>query len=218
MGWLDRLLGKPQKDPNADPVGPVGGDERPASPTQAAPYISPGNPGGTYSPDRHFIPLIEEQQTPLRWEGIPQSPMVGDYPQEVLWPTEVVGYPEPDRAPRKAIGPDPRWDPVPNGPLDARRVYSFNRPWHLAERLDGNRTTFSLSDVQIPHSEGVSGLRKAPRATFFVEPAPWGTNVVDTTQQSGTPFQAGDAVTPSAIRMSSDALPNSSRGTYRLGE
>lgn len=215
--WLDRLLGKPQKDPDADPVGPIGGDERPASPTQAAPYISPGNPGGTYSPNPHYIPSVAAQQTPLRTEGIPTSPMVGDLPQQVLWPTEVTRYPHADRAPRKEIGPDPRWTPVANETLDARTVYSFNRPWRLAPSLDGNRTTFSLSDVQVPHSDGVSGVRKPPRATFFVEPAPWGTNVVDTTASSGTPFTAGDVTTPQAVRVSSDLLPHTGGGTYRLG-
>lgn len=215
--WLDRLLGKPQKDPNADPVGPIGGDERPASPTQAAPYIWPGNPGGTYSPNPHFIPSVDSQQTPRNTESVPGSPMVGDYPQQVLWPTEVVQYPHVDRAPRKDVGPDPRWVPVPNESLDARTVYSHNRPWNLAPLLDGNRTTFSLSDVQVPHSDGVSGVRKAPRATMFVEPAPWGTNVVDTTVSSGTAFVPGDVTTPSAVRVYSADLPNSNRRTYRLG-
>jgi hypothetical protein len=217
MGWLDRLLGKPKKDPNADPVGPIGGDERPASPTQAAPYISPGDPGGTYAPHPHFIPSIESQQSLRNYEGLPTSPMVGDYPQQVLWPTEVVRYPHADRAPRRSPGADPRWDPVPNEALDARTIYSHNRPWNLAPRLDGNRTTFSLSDVMIPHSDGVSGVRKAPRATMFVEPAPWGTNVVDTSAASGTPFVAGDVSTPSAVRVSTADLPFTGRGTYRLG-
>jgi hypothetical protein len=217
MNWVDRLLGKPQKDPNADIVGPIGGSEQPAHPLDTAPYISPGNPGGTYSPNRADIPVIDAQQTPLLYDSIPKSPTVGDLSQQVLWPQEVTSYVTTNAAPFKDRGPDPRWIPVPNdGPVNGHRNYSFNRPWHLAPKLDGNRTYLDNQDRPVTSTEGFSGLRKAPRATMFTEPAPWSTNVVDTTHATGTPLSPGVPSNVSAVSVTGDNLHSTNRGTYRL--
>jgi len=215
--WLDRLLGKPKKDPNEDVVGPIGGSERPPHPLEVAPFIHPGNPGGTYSPKRADIPVVDEQQTPLMTDHIPTSPMIGNYSQTVQWPTEQTNYVHQAGGVFKDRGPDPRWTPPPNDhPVTGHISYSFNRPWRLVSRLDGNRTYLENTDRPMPSAEGYNGLRKAPRATMFTEPAPWGTNVVDTTAASGTPIMPGTSTTPVSIQSSPASLPATNRGSFRL--
>jgi hypothetical protein len=217
--WLDRLFAKTKKDSTVDPVGPVGGNTQPASPTETGPWVSPGNPGSTYAPTPNMIPSIDSQQTPDMYQGLPESPMVGDYPQQVLWPTEVTSYNQLSPAPFKDRGPDPRWEPEqfnPAGPVNGHISYSFNRPWRLVERLDGNRTFFEASDIPVPSTEGYVGLRTAPTASMFVEPAPWATNVLTTTQASGTPTSPGTAQNPVNIEYSSAAFPSNNNGSYRL--
>lgn len=219
MTWLDRLFSKSKKDSTVDPVGPVGGNEQPASPNETGPWVSPGNPGSTYSPNVQDIPPIASQQTPEMTQGLPESPMADNYPQQVLWPQEVTSYADLAPAPFKDRGPDPRWEPEqfnPDGPVNGHISYSFNRPWHLAPRLDGNRTFFEASDIPVPSSEGYVGLRAAPTASMFVEPAPWSTNVLTTTQESGTPTDPGTAQTPTNIVYSSAGFPGNNNGTYRL--
>jgi len=217
MSWVDRLLGKPKKDPNADVVGPIGGSEQPAHPLDTAPYIHPGNPGGTYSPARQDIPPIDAQQTPLMTDHIPASPMVGNYPQTNLWPMEVTDNVNQAGGSFKDRGPDPRWVPPPNDhPVQGHISYSFNRPWRLAPRLDGNRTYLDNSERPVVSTEGFSGLRKAPRATMFTEPAPWSTNVVDTTPSTGTVTNPAQPKNPDAVQISPATLPSTNRGTYRL--
>lgn len=215
--WLDRLLGKPKKDPNADVVGPIGGSERPAHPLETAPFIHPGNPGGTYSPQRSDIPTVDSQQTPLMTDHLPPSPMLGNYPQVVLWPTEQTSNVNQAGGVFKDRGPDPRWIPPPNDhPVQGHISYSFNRPWRLVARLDGNRTYLNMQDRPVTNTEGFSGLRKPPRATMFTEPGPWGTNVVDTTAASGTPVMPGTAQNPVSVQSSPANLPSTNRGSFRL--
>ena len=219
MSILDRLLGKPKKASTEDPVGPIGGNQQPARVDDGGPWISPGNPGGTYAPKRTDIPTIDAQQTPELYQGLPESPMVGDYSQVVQWPTEVPGHPKLDAAPFRDRGPDPRWEPEqfnPDGPVNGHISYTFNRPWHLSPRLDGNRTHQELSDHPVPSSEGYVGLRKAPSASMFVEPAPWSTNVITTTAESGTPTNPGTAITPTNVQVSPATFPSTNGGSYRL--
>ena len=218
MGFLDRLLGRTKQPSTEDPVGPIGGSMRPVTPLDTAPYIYPGNPGGTYSPRPQDIPPIEAvQQAPINYMSVPSSPMVGDLPQRILWPTEIHSEPRLAGNVFKGRGADPNWFPEEFDPgRPARSSYSFNRPWHLAPRLDGNRTYLSASDIPVPSSEGYVGLRAAPRASMFTEPAPWGTNVIDTTRASGTPTIPGDAQTPTSIQYSPSQFAGSNNRSYRL--
>lgn len=217
MGFLDRLLGRTKQASTEDPVGPIGGSMRPVSPRDLAPYISPGNPGGTYAPTPDQIPSIASQQTPQNYMGLKGSPDYMDFPQQVMWPTEVHKDVPLGGNVFKGRGVDPNWFPEDFDPQrPARTSYAFNRPWHLAPRLDGNRTYSHLSDIPVPSTEGYVGLRSAPRASMFTEPAPWGTNVIDTTRASGTPTQPGDASTPTSIVYSPSQFAGSNNRTYRL--
>lgn len=220
MAWYDRLLGKPKTPSTQDPVGPIGGSMQPVDPLVTAPYISPGNPGGTYSPmPRDIQPIETVQQSPLNSMGLPENPAYGSYNQVVAWPTEVHKELHLAPAPVKGKGPNPYWTPEDGNRhdlVDGRISYTFNRPWHLAPRLDGNRTFFEASDMPVPGSEGFVGLRAAPRASMFVEPAPWGTNVIVTDAASGTPTQPGNARTPSAVSVSSSQFAGSNNRSYRL--
>jgi hypothetical protein len=219
MSWVDRLLGKPKVASGEDPVGPIGGSMAPVDPLVTAPYISPGNPGGTYAPLPNQIPSIESQQTPLMTQSVVGNAAYGNQLQRDYWPTEVHSDPLSTAPGFKDRGPDPRWNPTQFnefGPVNGHIVYSFNRPWHLAARLDGNRTYLDASDIPVPSSEGFVGLRKAPRASMFTEPAPWGTNVIDTTQASGTPTSPGNAATPTSVVYSPSQFAGSNNRSYRL--
>lgn len=217
MNWIDRLLGKPKTPSKEDPVGPIGGSQRPVSPTNLVPVISPGNPGGTYAPLPRDIPPLAVQTSPLNSMGIPNSPDYGNQLQRDYWPTEV--HREANRMvpPAKGKGPDPNWTPEDFDPQrPSRPVYSFNRPWRLAVPLDGNRTYSELSDLPVPSVEGYVGLRAAPRASMFTEPAPWGTDVIATTRESGTPTNPGNATTPSSVVYSPSQFAGSNNRSYRL--
>lgn len=219
MSWIDRLLGKPKVASGEDPVGPIGGSMAPVDPLVTAPYISPGNPGGTYAPLPSQIPSIDSQQSPLNSMGLPENPTYGNQLQTDYWPTEVHQELHSSVVPFKDRGADPRWNPEqfnPDGPIPSHVVYSFNRPWHLAPRLDGNRTYFNASDRPVPSSEGFVGLRQPPRASMFTEPAPWGTNVIDTTVASGTPTSPGTAATPTSVSYSPSQFAGSNNRSYRL--
>jgi hypothetical protein len=143
--------------------------------------------------------------------------MVGNYPQQVLWPTEVTDYVNQAGGTFKDRGPDPRWTPPPNDhPVQGHISYSFNRPWFLSPRLDGNRTYLDNTERPKVSTEGFSGLRKAPRATMFTEPAPWSTNVIDTTPSTGTVTNPAQPINPNAVQVSPATLPATNRGSYRL--
>lgn len=228
MSWLGRLLGKPKVPSTTDPVGPIGGSMQPVRFDEPGPWIHPGNPGGTYSPGiaPDNIQPVESQQTPLRYQGLlptdGQNPAYMDLQQQTLWPHEVVDYQSSTPVPFRDRGPDPKWSPqnFNPGPGEAhqpRQTYSFNRPWRLNPRLDGNRTFFEASDRPVPSSEGYVGLRQPPRASMFTEPAPWSTNVIDTTAASGTPNSPGNAPNPVSITVSSDQFPPTNNRSYRLG-
>lgn len=226
MSWLDRLLGKPKTPSTTDPVGPIGGSMQPVRFDEPAPYIHPGNPGGTYAPAPGDTPSIEYQQSPLNAQGLlpteGQNPAYMDLQQQTLWPHEIPYVTPAVTTPFHGRGPDPKWTPTDfnPGPEEARhpREYrGFNRPWRLTPRLDGNRTFFESSDRPVPSSEGYVGLRQPPRASMFTEPAPWSTNVIDTTAASGTPNSPGNATTPVSINVSSPGFPATNNRSYRLG-
>jgi hypothetical protein len=226
MSWLDRLLGRPKTASTEDPVGPIGGSLAPVDPTDVAPFIHPGNPGGTWAPEPKDIPSIDSQQTPLMAQGLlpteGQNPAYMDLQQQTLWPHEVVTNTGLSPAPFRDRGPDPRWDPTAfnpgpqDGHVSGHISYSFNRPWRLSPMLDGNRTYHDAADMPVPSSEGYVGLRTAPRASMFSEPAPWSTNIVDTTSASGTPTTPGTPSQPTSIVVSSDQFPSTNNRSYRL--
>jgi hypothetical protein len=220
MGLFSWAVKRQQVDPNADPVGPIGGNQRPGAPTETGPWISSAL---TWSPPFKSALSklggqdVEEQQRIADAPLLPHSPMVGDYSQQVQWPTEETSWAHLPPAPFKDRGPDPRWTPPPSDfGYQGHRRYSFNRPWHLAPLLDGNRTTVAAAQSQLPSMEGSIGTRRPSRATVYAEPGPWSANVVDTTAQTGTTSVPGTPNVISAVHISPDTFPGTNRGSYRL--
>ncbi len=222
MGLFAALLGRraPAPADGEDPVGPIGGDQTPGSPTRTGPWTNSAftwSPGFQSALSKLGGPDIEQQQRIADAPLLPASPMVGDYPQQVLWPTEQPGWAHLPAPGFKDRGPDPRWHPPASDmPYDGHRNYTFNRPWHLAPRLDGNRTTVAAASPSLPSMQGTVGTRRPVRATVYAEPAPWSTNVVTTTAATGTTTNPGSPNMVMSVQVSPDIFPNTANGSYRL--